>query len=134
MFNGGELPLGYDPELSSKSKLVEELSQNSSAVNFNWGNELTGRFQRQKSMTQTTVSTTKSSHQFQSCLFTFTHVWLFHILIRKQTDPGPPSPLRKLRSFKHFRTGNLCTVSTYNKGRVGESTRLSTKTSGFIKS
>ena len=31
---------------------------------------------------------------------------------KKQTDPGPPSPLRKLRSFKHFRAGNLCTVST----------------------
>lgn len=133
IFNGGVLPSGYGPELSSKSKSVEELSRNSSAVNINWGNELTGRFQRQKSLTQTTESTAKSSHRFQPCLFTFAHVWLFHISIRKQTDPGPPSPLRKLSSFKHFKTGNLHTVSMYNKGRVGESTHLSTKTSGFIK-
>ena len=30
MFNGGDLPLGCEPELSSKNKLVEELSQNPS--------------------------------------------------------------------------------------------------------
>ena len=50
---------------------------------------------------------------------------------------GPWSPLRNLRSSKHFKAGDLAeslrTFSMYNKGRVGESTYFSTKTSGFIR-
>lgn len=79
----------------------------------------------------------KDQLQFPSCLLTFVHVWLFHISIRKQIDWGLSSPLKKVRSSKHFKAGDLaeslCTFSMYNKGRVGESTYFSTKTSGFIR-
>lgn len=55
----------------------------------------------------------------------------------KTSRLGPWSPLRNLRSSKHFKTGDLaeslCTFSMYNKGRVGESTYFSTKMSGFIR-
>lgn len=70
-------------------------------------------------------------------LLTFIYVWLPHVSTRKQIGWDPWSPLRNLRTSKHFKTGDLakslCTFSMHNKDRVRESTYFSTKMSGFIR-
>lgn len=104
-------------------------------VDINWRSELVLKILKVRSGTHTTVSMTKTgcnSHLARG------HSFLsLPTSMRKHISWGPWSPLRNLRSSKHFNTSDLavslCTFSMYNKGRVGESTYFSTKTSGFIR-
>lgn len=60
-----------------------------------------------KSGTKTTVSATKTSYNSSLAYLPFVHVWLFHTSIRKQIDWGLSSPLKEVRSSKHFKAGDL---------------------------